>query len=164
VPLSYVTLNVKKGTAGKPEGFETKTYEVKIIDSACKSSLPPNNAFAANLEHIQKTNTEGHLTYPFQPFGKYELCLSNATTEHTYTFPYTNSTVAGSNFPIYPTEHTKTERETEEATLRTAWKKEQEIEHKITLAERTTKETTQTTERAADEGTGITIVSGKKSC
>jgi len=172
VPLSYVTLNVKKGTAAKPGGFETTQYPVKIEDTACKSAAVPDDAFAANLEHVQTTSTEGHLTYPFQPFGKYELCLYNGgSAKRTYTFPYTNSTVAGNTVTIFPAELTKAERETEESSARATWKKEQEVEHKITLAERTTKETTQTAERTAAvaaESTrkteGYEIASGKSSC
>jgi Tfp pilus assembly protein PilV len=172
VPMSYVTLNVMKGTAANPGTSETKTYEVKITDSACKSALAPNNAFAANLEHPQMSTTEGHLTYPFQPFGKYELCLYNGgTVRRTYTTSYTNNTVAGNTRTIFPAEPTKAERETEESNARATWKKEQEVEHKITLAERTTKEATQTTERTAAvaaestrKAEGYEIASGKPSC
>jgi len=101
VPLSYVTLNVKKGTASKPGGFETTTYSVKITDTACKSAAVPEDAFAANLEHLQTTSTEGHLTYPFQPFGKYELCLAGPSNR-LYEAAYENKTVEGNKLTIYP--------------------------------------------------------------
>jgi Tfp pilus assembly protein PilV len=170
VPLSYVTLNVRKGTAGNPGVFETKTYPVTITDTECASVRTPNNAFAANLKHTQNSNSEGHLTTPFQPFGAYELCLSNTLPilpipKRTYTALRTNSTIGGSSVTIFPEELPKAERETQEASTRATWKKEQEVEHKITLAERTTKEAKQTTERAADEPSASGyIVEAKSSC
>jgi len=164
VPLSYVTLNVKKGTASKPGGFETTTYSVKITDTACKSAAVPEDAFAANLEHLQTTSTEGHLTYPFQPFGKYELCLAGPSNR-LYEAAYENKTVEGNKLTIYPEELSKEGYEGKEAEERTAWKTEEKAKGKPTKAERETKETTQTAERKArekeEEKRGYTIGVGE---
>jgi Tfp pilus assembly protein PilV len=149
VPLSYVTLNVKKGSAAKPSAFETTTYPVTITDASCASAAVPNNAFAANLKHAQSTSTEGHLSSPFQPFGKYELCLA-VNKKRLYRASYENTTVNGSERTIYPAELTKAEYETEEATERTTWKTK-EAEGKLTKAERLAKEATQKTEKTKRE-------------
>ena len=110
MPLSYVELKIESGTLWKgPNSLESKTYPVTITDSECASARTPNNAFAANLIHTQTSSTEGHLGNPFQPFGKYEVCLYNKAEERTYTQSYTNSTVAGSKLTFFPGEPTKLE-------------------------------------------------------
>ena len=102
--MSYVTLNIKKGSTAKPGLFETNTYETKITNSACASAATPVNAYAANLEHIQTTSTTGHLSYPFQPFGKeYKLCLVD-TSNRLIKASYENTTVKGSELTVYPEE------------------------------------------------------------
>ena len=95
-----------------------------ITDAACKSAALPNNAFAANLEHIQSTNTEGHLTNPFQPFGKYELCLYSLTEKKNYTVKYTNETVAGSTRNVDPEKphYRRTDRRDQPAKTMLAWR------------------------------------------
>jgi Tfp pilus assembly protein PilV len=164
VPLSYVTLNVMKGNALKPGGSSTEPYEVKITDSACASALVPNNASAANLVHIQKTTTSGHLSYPFQPFGKgFKLCLASVKPSPrliNYT-TYENTTVKGSEFTIYPEEPTKAEYEVEEGKQKTTWETEEKAKGKPTKTERLAKEAAEKSEReVAEAKRGYTIGSG----
>jgi Tfp pilus assembly protein PilE len=99
VPMSYVKLNVYQGTAGSTK--ETTHQEVKITNVSCTSQTPQQvavNASKANYEHRQNTNSEGHLEAPFQPFGKFALCLAyNSGTNHRiYTTSYENTTEKGS--------------------------------------------------------------------
>jgi Tfp pilus assembly protein PilV len=150
VPLSYLTLNVKQGTTISEKGLSSTTYPVTITDTECAAARTPNNAFAANLKHVQNSNTEGHLSNPFQPYGKAELCLYNASASPARSYRTTtllnDATVSGSAITIFPEELTKSERETKESGERTTWKAEQTA-GKITLAQRQAKETTQTGER-----------------
>lgn len=92
VPMSHVELNVYEGTTNKTL---TKTsYPVKIVDPLC--------SVASTDEHTQTTTTSGHLTYPYQPFGKFALCLYNSAGEKkTYTVPYENKTEAGTTLNIF---------------------------------------------------------------
>jgi Tfp pilus assembly protein PilV len=88
VPTSYVTLNVYKKASGAEK--ETTPQEVKITNTSCTTQIPQavaDNAIKSNYEHRQMTNTEGHLEVPFQPFGKFELCLAynSGATHRTYT-------------------------------------------------------------------------------
>jgi Tfp pilus assembly protein PilV len=115
VPLSLVQLNVRSGTKTKPGSLESTTYPVTITNSECSSKEVPDNATGTNFRHSQETNKEGHLSSPFQPFGKYELCMYNPTTKRTDTATYMNSKVEGSTVNFYPGELSKTEREAEEA-------------------------------------------------
>lgn len=152
VPLSYVTLNVKKGSIVKPGGFATTPYEVKITDSACASALTPNNAFAANLEHVQTTTTTGHLSNPFQPFGKgFKLCLAVKPNRLINYTTYENTTVKGPELTIYPEEPTKAGYESEEAAQRVIWETEEKTKGKPTKAERLTKEAAEKSERETKE-------------
>jgi prepilin-type N-terminal cleavage/methylation domain-containing protein len=103
VPMSYVTLNVYKGVK-TTEGFTpTPELPVKITNLSCTVPLAPtpNDAYQANYEHHNTTNAEAHLTAPFQPFGKFKLCLWNKTLAKTYTSTYTNSTAKGSEVNIF---------------------------------------------------------------
>lgn len=152
VPLSYVLLNVKKGTFAIPGALETTPYKVKITDSACKSAAVPDDAFAANLEHIQETTTSGHLKNPFQPFGKYELCLATGSPKNRlYKASYENKTVEGNTLSIYPEEPTKAGYEAEEAAQRVIWETEEKTKGKPTKAEREAKELAQTKAREEHE-------------
>ncbi len=150
VPLSHLTLNVRKGSTLKPSAeTEPLSKKVTITDTACSSAAAPNNAFAANLKHLQTVNSEGHLPNPYQPFGKYELCLIGPN-ERLIKAPYENTTVEGKTLTVYPEESTKAGYESTESTERTTWKTE-EGKGKLTKAERLAKESTQTTERKARE-------------
>jgi type II secretory pathway pseudopilin PulG len=95
LPMSYVELNVYEGSSKSSAGSLSKTsYSVKIIDPLCSQ--------ATSDEHTQQTTTSGHLTYPYQPFGKFALCLYNPSGEKkTYTVPYENKTEAGSTLNVY---------------------------------------------------------------
>jgi hypothetical protein len=108
VPTSYVKLNVYQGTTGVVK--ETTPQEVKITNLSCTTQTPqqvPDNAIETKYEehyiHRQNTNSEGHLEIPFQPFGKFELCLAynNNSTKiyRTYKASYENTTEAGSTLP-----------------------------------------------------------------
>jgi hypothetical protein len=83
VPTSYVTLNLYKGSSPSITEKETTAQEVKITNLSCKNQSPQqvaNNATKSNYEHRQNTTNEGHLEVPFQPFGKFELCLAYNNT------------------------------------------------------------------------------------
>jgi Tfp pilus assembly protein PilV len=145
VPLSYVLLNVKKGNVLKPGELTTTPYKIKITNSACASALTPNNAYAANLEHTQMTTTTGHLSNPFQPFGKgFKLCLAVPPNRLVNYTSYENTKTEGAILTIYPEEPNKEEYEAEEAKERTAWKTK-ETKGEITKTERLAKENTQKT-------------------
>jgi hypothetical protein len=105
IPTSYVTLNVYKGTATVPVGLATsEPYPVTITNTEC-SGYEPDNETAVNNRHNQETTTGttngGHLTDPFQPFGKFTLCLYNKLAKKTYTLEYTNASESGSTPSIY---------------------------------------------------------------
>jgi Tfp pilus assembly protein PilV len=120
VPTSYVLLNVYSGTSKANGSLESTSYPVKVTNTGCEAEPLPNNASATNLIHKQTSSKEGHLESPFQPFGKYKLCLYHEAKKRTYTAAYENTTVAGSTINLYLSEVTKEERETEEAKTRTA--------------------------------------------
>ena len=65
--------------------------QVKITNTACSSSLTPNNASTLNFTHEQKTTSEGKLENPFQPFGSYELCVANKTAKKRYKYLGSNT-------------------------------------------------------------------------
>lgn len=120
VPMSYVNLSVYSGTAsgstaGSLEtGGEAKNkgepYVVKITNlgnGECKET-PNNSAKAQGTIHVQKVATTkesatlaGHLIAPFQPFGKFELCLWSKELKKTYKLSYENTTTEGSVSNIY---------------------------------------------------------------
>jgi type II secretory pathway pseudopilin PulG len=111
VPMSYVAVNVYEKLK-TTEGLTTKSpYPVKITNVSCTTPLSPlpnnaykatyNTAYKATYAHANTTTAEAHLTQPFQPFGKFSLCLYNEAAKKTYTATYTNSTVAGSKVNIF---------------------------------------------------------------
>jgi hypothetical protein len=107
VPMSHVTLNVYKTGTIK----ETTQREVKITNLSCTKSTEQiaENATKANFEHRQMTSTEGHLEYPYQPFGEFEICLAynkGTTTHRVYKIisPYENTTEEGLTLPSILTE------------------------------------------------------------
>jgi Tfp pilus assembly protein PilV len=177
VPLSYVLLNVRAGSKAKPGALESTLYPVTVINAECASGGTPANASGTKLRHEQNTSAEGHLAHPFQPFGKYELCMYNSVTKRTDTASINNSTVAGSTVNFYPAETSSSEREIAEAATRAARvtkegeekktreatevanhaarkkieEKEREAWAKLSKAEREAKEATQTKNRIAAE-------------
>ena len=89
VPTSHVTLNIYQGTSSS-SAKETTKQEVKITNLSCTKASPEqvaDNATKSNYVHRQMTTTEGHLEVPYQPFGKFEMCIAynNGSTHHTYT-------------------------------------------------------------------------------
>jgi Tfp pilus assembly protein PilV len=103
VPVSYLLVNVKKGTSASPGSAVTTPYEVKITSTECESTTVPDNSTASNFVHTQSTTALGHLSNPFQPFGKSELCLQISSTKR-YKTTFTNNTSAGSVLTIFPEE------------------------------------------------------------
>lgn len=99
VPMSYVELAVYKGTKSSPGSPAEVSYPVKIVDPLCTQ--------ATTDEHEQSTTTSGHLTHPYQPFGKFTLCLYESSSKKTYTVAYENKTEAGSTVHIYLGESAK---------------------------------------------------------
>jgi Tfp pilus assembly protein PilV len=93
IPTSYVRLTVYKGTSSSNGGAETTAQKIKITNISCASSSFPDNATILTTTHEQATNKEGHLENPFQPFGKFELCLQGANK--TYKASYETVTAKG---------------------------------------------------------------------
>ncbi|HEY4811519.1 MAG TPA: hypothetical protein VIH71_10730 [Solirubrobacteraceae bacterium] len=145
VPMSYVNLEVYKGTEKNPSALASAVYPIKITNLSCSAASPapalPDNAAAVSYVHMQSTTAGGVLEGPFQPFGKFELCLQAASTPSTRRdkISYLNSTVAGSSFKIYPEEptaaETKAAREKEEAPAREKREKEEAAQKKSREAE-----------------------------
>ena len=142
VPMSYVNLEVYKGTQKSHPALATTAYPVKITNNGCSVAPTPNNATAVNLEHLQNSTTEGHLEAPFQPFGKYELCLQATANRRDRVGPYTNSTFEGTTLKIYPEElseaETKAQREKEEATTKATREATEAATRKIAEEKETT--------------------------
>jgi type II secretory pathway pseudopilin PulG len=106
VPTSYVNLEAYHGTKASKEALESTARTVKITNLSCQSAVAPNNSKGTlATEHTQST-TNGQLTYPFQPFGKFKLCL--AASGKTYTTEYTNEGSATTNVKLYLKEPTGT--------------------------------------------------------
>lgn len=159
VPLSYVLVKAKKGTAYNEGAADGSGYEVKIKNRECETEGTPDNATAANLVHIQHTNSEGHLEHPFQPYGKYELCLYNSTLNNRYTWTFDNTTVAGSSLTVFPSELSKSAWEAEEAKNVKQWEKEgRSYSERKEKAEKQKKERTESEEKRKTDG--YTIESG----
>lgn len=101
VPLSRVLLDVHTGTGpGSPGSLAKTRYPITITDGECASDIP-NNAGSADAEHTQQSSAAGHLSEPFQPYGRYSLCLFDPAESKTYTAAYVNSTEAGNNVSLY---------------------------------------------------------------
>jgi hypothetical protein len=140
VPMSYVNLEVYKGTEKNPSSLASAVYPIKITNVSCSAATPapatPNNAAAVSYIHTQNTTSSGVLESPFQPFGKFELCLQAASTPATRKdkISYLNNTAAGSSFKIFPEEPTAAEakatREKEEAPAREKREKEEAAQTK----------------------------------
>ncbi len=147
VPMSYVNLEIYKGTEKNPSTLASEAYKVKITNISCSAASPapstPNNAVAVHYVHTQSTTSAGVLEAPFQPFGKFELCLQAVTSTRKDKIAYLNSTVAGSAFKIYPEEPTaaekKANREKEEASPREKREKEEATQTKEREEEATNK-------------------------
>ncbi len=102
VPMADVNLEAYQGTKSTPKGLESTAREAKITNVSCASSQPPNNSESTlAIEHSQKTNSTGGLLNPYQPFGKFKLCLYDASTEKTYTTEYTNEGSSPTSIKLY---------------------------------------------------------------
>ncbi len=113
VPTSYTTLNVysKKESAVKAlshqwEGLETTNAYPVLIDNLNCIGVTPNDETEASYKHTQTTTTGGsmggHLSNPFQPFGKeFTLCLSSTAKNQTYKVKYGNTALNGGVLSIY---------------------------------------------------------------
>lgn len=107
-PVSFVKVEALKGTEKHPSTSYTEGRQVMIIDTSCSKASPlpstPNNAASVNYEHTQKL-ASGTLEYPFQPFGRFELCAEVPTaTNHIVRRLYKNAASTGASFKIYPEE------------------------------------------------------------
>ena len=74
-----------------------KSGTVSITDEVCKSvgAVPVNYSTKPSYVHYQPLNSEGHLTDPGQPFGKFVLCVTNGANKR-WKGEFTNSSPAGS--------------------------------------------------------------------
>ncbi len=151
VPLSILKLSLKKGTWATKATAPTDptAYEVVVKDPECENyEKAPNHSYGVSIEHKQKTSA-GELENPFQPFGKQEICVYNATAKKTYRASYTNSTEAGNALTIYTEQPSKSERETPENAAK-AKRATEEAEAK-TAKEKREEETEATAAKAARE-------------
>jgi len=156
IPLSYLTLNIANGIYPGTKTLETATpYPVKITNAECAGGGTPNGASGTTLTHTQNTSS-GHLTNPYQPWGKYEFCLYNAANKTVFKTTFTNLTTAGSKLEIFPAELTKAKWEAQETANHAKYAAE-----KIKEPERKNKETAELKERqTAEKERGYTIESG----
>jgi Tfp pilus assembly protein PilV len=99
VPMSYVTLKVYEGTSSNAKHLTSLPLPVSITNTGCGTT--------SAYESKQALNGEGALSYPFQPFGSYTLCVYAAKKTYT-TAAYTNSTEAGTELPFIYLEGTTT--------------------------------------------------------
>jgi Tfp pilus assembly protein PilV len=158
VPMSYVKLNlykesekvVNEHSSEKWKYLETtgsggKGWPVTITNTKCAGKTPDNETTVKD-KHTQETTINsaspgngGHLTYPFQPFGKeFELCVA-ANGETFTTAKYENKEAKGAELSIYlgqlPTTEAAKRREEAEAGY-----KAKETEYKAKEAEYKAKE------------------------
>jgi Tfp pilus assembly protein PilV len=155
VPTSYTTLNVYaekesvvNGLSHRWEGLETTNAYPVLIDNLGCTGITPNDETEASYKHTQTTTTGssmgGHLSNPFQPFGKeFTLCLSSTAKNQTYKVKYGNTALSGGVLSIYlkqrPFATISAERVTKEGLYKTeeaAYKaaetkyKEREVQYK----------------------------------
>jgi hypothetical protein len=151
VPMSYMTLNVWTGNSSKNSGSLTaELLPVKITNTECASAATPNNAVASTYIHFQSL-FEGHLADPFQPFGKFALCVASKSLNRTYTPPaYTNNTVGGSSASIYLGQHSEAER-TAQKNAEAAAETKREGEEATAKTAKTTRESEETAAKPAKE-------------
>jgi Tfp pilus assembly protein PilV len=151
IPMSYMTLNVWTGYSEKNKGTLTaELLPVKITNTECASAATPNNAVGSTYIHFQSL-AEGHLGNPFQPFGKFALCVASPSLKHTYAPPaYANSTEGGSSANIYLGQHTEAER-TEQKTAEAAAETKREGEETAAKPAKEKREKEETEAKTAKE-------------
>ncbi len=155
VPLSHTSLNLYSASESEvaalgseaAKDLETKNkYLVTITNTACTGTTP-NNETPVKSEHEQDTTTGeangGHLEFPFQPFGAYQLCVYNETSKRTYTVPGEDLTVAGTTKNIYLPQRSLLER--------TELKASEEASEKATAKTRETEEVKAREKREKEE-------------
>jgi Tfp pilus assembly protein PilV len=114
VELSYVNLQARIGNeATGSKTLDAESLPVKITNTTCASASPapstPDNAAGVSYVHTQHL-TAGALEAPFQPFGKFELCVqafesaTKPSEDRIDRFIYENTAAEGAQPKIYPQE------------------------------------------------------------
>ncbi len=148
VPMSYVKLEAHQGNEKSPgASLDGEPLPVKITNTSCSAASPapatPNNAVSVSYTHIQRLSG-GALEDPFQPFGKFELCLqayesaTEPSKDRIDKLIYENTAAEGARPTIYPEERPLAEEEKA--------REEQEAKTPERI-KRVAEETTQTKER-----------------
>ncbi len=105
VPMSEVKLEVFKSNSNTEA--ESTARPVKITNLSCKGYTPPNNSMGSlAIEHTQTTNAKGNLPEPYQPFGKFKLCLYDSSLSKSYSTEYTNEGSTPTTVKLYLKEST----------------------------------------------------------
>ncbi len=174
-PMSYVSLDAYTGTEKAPsKTFDAEILPAKITNLSCSAASPapstPDNAAAVTYTHTQHVSG-GVLENPFQPFGKFELCVTafeSASENRLDRITYENLALAGAHFTLYPQELTqpneqkareaveaksesRLNREKEEATFATRREAEKTTKENREKEEATNKKTKETEEKTAKE-------------
>ena len=151
IPMSYMTLNVWTGNSSKKPGALTaELLPVKITNTECAAPATPNNAVGSTYIHFQSL-LEGHLANPFQPFGKFAMCVASKSLNRTYAPPaYTNNTAGGSSASIYLGQHSESER-TAQKNAEAAAETKREGEEAAAKTAKTTRESEETAAKPAKE-------------
>lgn len=146
-PESLVKLEALTGTEKSHESATriTEALRVKITNLSCSAASPapptPNNAASVSYVHEQHL-ASGVLEDPFQPFGKFELCLQvvEKTTEPEKDkldkFIYENVNSEGAKPTLYPQELSPTEAKAKREATETSKLASEESAGHITHAER----------------------------
>jgi Tfp pilus assembly protein PilV len=111
VPTSEVQFTIYKSTKSGST-IEGTVRPVKITNTEClkikkeeeeknKTTYLPNNAAKYSVIHTQDTTNAGKLEVPYQPFGKFTLCVWNNETKRTYTTTYTDEKALGPTINFY---------------------------------------------------------------
>jgi Tfp pilus assembly protein PilV len=162
VPVSRLSLNVYKGTEGEVNALGSQAAKdletshahlVTIIDKSCAGvTQEPNNETGVSFAHTQDTTTGeakgGHLEFPFQPFGAYELCVYEETSRKTYTVTGEDLSFAGTSQNIFLKQRSTKERAESKASEEA---KEKATENTRKSEEASTKAARETSEAPAKE-------------
>ncbi len=171
VPLSYTRLSAYTGGSSVSEGEVTKEVlgPVKITNSGCASAPLPNNSWGFAYTHEQKeTLAGGHLANPFQPFGKFKLCLvdQHVAPVKTFTWSGTDSAVTNPEKRFYLGQKTVTQQAEQRNSEKAAEEKvnSEEATAKAAKEARAAEETAAKTakEKRATEETSATTAKEKR--
>ncbi len=174
-PMSYVTLAAYTGTEkASSKTPDAEALPAKITNLSCSAASPapstPDNAAAVSYTHLQHLSG-GALENPFQPFGKFEICVTafeSAPENRLVRTTYENLAVEGAHFTLYPQELTqpneqkareaveaksesRLNREAEEATFTSRREAEKTTKENREKTEAATKKTKETEEKTAKE-------------